>query len=479
MSLSLLIKIVKTNYPDLDKKELDLVKKAYLIAERKLKGMKRGSMNYFDHPLESALIIAKMKLGPKTVAATLLHDLPRRANYKIDEIEENFDTEIASIIRSLENLNSIETRYKGTDKYVESAKRMFVVVAKDFRVLLIKFVERLNNLQHLDTFPLAEQKRRIEMAEKIAVPLLGILGIWHLRWQIEDICFKYRQPKIYKKIYSKIEKGLYHRREKIVDEVRDKILKKTKKYKIDCEVSSRFKHVISIYRKMQEKKVRFNEIYDVFAVRIIVNTSEDCYLILGIVHNLWKPVPQRVKDYIAAPKPNGYQSLQTTVFSDEGRPIEFQIRTKKMDDEARYGVAAHWYYKRSYEGQKIPKWIRSVIEARKVYDNSSCLTEKIDLDTLIDSIFCYTPKGDIIELPRDSTSVDFAYLVHTEIGHACKSAIINGIDQPLDTILKNNDVVEIIKKKNKHPLKKWLKFVKTRLAKENINRFYNQKSKIG
>lgn len=470
MSLNLLKQIVKTNHPQ---KESDIVERAYFTAEKYLKGARRGSMNYLDHPVETALTLARMKLGPDTIAAALIHDLPHRSPYSLEDMERDFGKEISFMISSLDNLRGIEKRYKGTKKYIESAKRMIMAVAEDFRVLLIKFAERLNNLQHLETFSQIQQKRMIEMTEKVYIPLTGILGLWDLRWHMEDICFKYRKPEFYEKIQSKIEKGLYKKRQTIVNEIRKKVLKKAQSYNIHCEIDSRFKHVAGVYRKMQEKKVRFNDVYDVFAVRVVVDKIEDCYLMLGIVHSFWRPVPRRVKDYIAAPKPNGYQSLHTTVFSDDGSPMEFQIRTGEMHDEARYGVAAHWYYKRSYGGEDIPGWIQKVIEARKIYESHGTKVEKINLDVLTDNIFCYTPKGDIIELPRGSTAVDFAYEVHTELGNSTGSVIINDLERPLNSILKNNDVVEIVKKKIKHPLKNWLKFVKTEKAREKITKFYN------
>ncbi|MFA6533773.1 MAG: HD domain-containing protein [Patescibacteria group bacterium] len=469
ISLDSLKQILKQNYPEADLAPVD---KAYALAAERLAGVKRGSMDYFNHPVETALIVAQMKLGPETVIAALLHDLPARAGYSLADVGRDFGSEIGATIKSLEDLGGIERRYRGTDKYVESAKKMFMAVAKDFRVLLIKFAERLNNLQHLETFSPARQRILVEATEKIFVPIAGILGIWHLRWQMEDICFKFREPELYQKIYHKIEKGYHHRRQAIVSQVSKQILKRAKTYGINCQLSARFKHISSIRRKMEEKKVRFNEIYDVFAVRVVTDKIENCYLLLGVIHGLWRPVPRRVKDYIAAPKPNSYQSLHTTVFSSDGHPMEFQIRTEEMHDEAQYGVAAHWYYKRSFGGKKIPEWIKDVMAARKIYESSNRLAEKINLNVLTDDIFCYTPKGDIVELPRGATPIDFAYAVHSELGHYCRGAIINDLVAPLETTLKNNDVVEIIKGEKRQPLKKYLKLVKTEKAKDSIRIFY-------
>ncbi|MFA5358857.1 MAG: HD domain-containing protein [Patescibacteria group bacterium] len=475
MSLPLLKQIVKSNYPNVDIKPLE---QSYYLAAKKLKGQKRGNMIYFDHPVETAMTVAKMKMGIDVVTAALLHDLPRHSDYTLENIENDYGKKVATIIKSDLDLCGVESRFRGTERYVESAKRMFFGVTHDFQSILVKFAEHLNNLDHLDTFPESQQKRMVEIAEKIYIPLASMLGIWRLRWRMEDMCFKYRQPLIYQKIQKKIEKGLYRKRQQIVDQVRKKVLAQAKKYQVKCRIDSRFKHVASIYRKMKEKNKRFNEIYDVFAVRVITDKLENCYLLMGVIHNLWKPVPRRVKDYIASPKPNGYQSLHTTVFSEDGNPIEFQIRTKEMHDEAQYGLAAHWYYKHSYGDTKIPHWIKEVLAKRKIIDddNKKVFLDELSIDSLTDHIFCYTPSGDIIEMPRGATPVDFAYAVHTDLGHHGKSAVVNDIDRPLDVVLKNNDVVEIIKKMQKHPLKIWLKFVKTTKAKEAI-KSYHEKNK--
>jgi len=473
MSLNLLKQIVKSNYPKGGQEDMKLIEKAYVTAERELKGIKRGTMNYFDHPVEAALTIAKMKMGAVMVAATLLHSLNPRISYPLEKIEANFGSEVADILRHFINLGGIEERYKETDKYIESARRMVVAVASDFRVLLIKFADRLSNLQHLDTFTLAQQKNMVEVTEKIYVPLSSIFGIWRLRWQMEDICFKYRNPGEYRKIQRKIEKGLYRKRQEIVYHVRRSIFKKAKKSNIKCEIFDRFKHVASVYRKMQERKKKFNEIYDVFAVRVVTDTVDNCYLLLGIIHSFWRPVPRRVKDYIAAPKPNGYQSLHTTVFNEDGYPMEFQICTSKMYDEARYGLAAHFYYKNVYDKKRMPQWIEGILTARRKHEESYKLDEEFNFNVLTDTIFCYTPKGDIMELPKGSTPVDFAYLVHTELGHRAKSAIVNDMSVSLNTVLKNNDIVEIVKKTKRHPIKNWLKFIKTDKARRCIDRFYS------
>lgn len=474
MSLNLLKQIVKTNFP---KADIDPIERAYFVAEKKLKGVKRDKMDYFDHLCETALIIARMKLNPETVTAALLHDLPHRTDYSILEITKDFGEGVGLLISSLDYLRSIDRRYKGTERYVESAKRMFVAVAKDFRVLLIKFAERLNNLQHLETFDPAQQKIMVDMTEKVYVPLLGVLGVWRLRWQMEDICFKYHQPQIYQKIYSQIEKGLSVHREEIVADVNRQITRQAKQYKIKCLVDTRFKHVAGVYRKMQEKKMKFNKIYDVFAVRIVTDTWENCYLLLGVVHSLWRPVPRRVKDYIAAPKPNSYQSLHTTVFSHDGYPMEFQIRTQQMHDQAQYGVAAHWYYKHPELAEVPPAWIKEMFGISKHYESASQKNQRLVLESLADTIFCYTPKGDIMELPRGSTPIDFAYAVGLNLGHHCLGAAINDLERPLGTELTNNDVIEIITSESAKPLKSWLKLVKTAKAEKEINKWFEENSR--
>ncbi|MBI5622110.1 bifunctional (p)ppGpp synthetase/guanosine-3',5'-bis(diphosphate) 3'-pyrophosphohydrolase [Candidatus Falkowbacteria bacterium] len=478
MAIHLLKQIIKSNYPHVPNADLALLERAYFTAQRKLKGVKRSYLDYFDHQEGSALIIAKMKLDAEVVAATLLHDLPYRAHYAIDDIRRDFGGGIADMLTALDDLRDVEAHYKGTEQYIEHARKMFMAIGHDFRVLLIKFAERLDNLRALDSFPKMHQKRIVEMTEKIYIPLLGILGIWQMRCQMDDICFAYRYPQKYAKLKAKIDKALYKRHEQIVTETVRRVLAAAKQYHIKCMVTNRFKHIASIYRKMQEQQVHFNELYDVFALRVMVDTVDDCYLMLGVIHGLWVPVPRRIKDYISSPKPNGYQSLHTTVFTDDGNYMEFQIRTKKMDDESKYGLAAHWYYKGDYSNRRVPEWVAEALKARLIYEQSGTQIESINFDALTDNIFCYTPRGDIIELPRGSTPVDFAYTVHSDLGHYCRQALINDIERPLNTRLRNNDVVEIIKKRQKRPFKKWLQFVKTAKARETIHRFYHPTARL-
>ncbi|MFA5076329.1 MAG: HD domain-containing protein [Patescibacteria group bacterium] len=460
---NLITQIVKSNYPQAD---IRLIEKAYSTASRYLRGQKRGNLNYIDHPVGTALTLARMKMDQVVVVAALLHDLPRHSEYGVEDIGRDFGPDVGKIMVNLNAISHIDSRFRGTDRYLESARRMFIAVAKDYRVILIKLAERLNNLEHLDSFPVEKQKRYIEMSEKLYIPLASLLGLWRLRADMEDICFKYRHPQEYQKIKDKLDKGLRSLGDQIVEQVRQKISKLAKKQGLAFEISTRFKHIRGIHKKMQEKNKGFNEIYDAFAVRIIVSTVWDCYSMLGIIHSLWRPKPRRVKDYIAAPKPNGYRSLHTTVFSDEGYPMEFQVRTQEMQDEARYGLAAQYFYKHPHLNEDISHWIGEILNTRKQHEEND--VKDFTFDLLSNRIFVYTPKGDVIELAEGATPLDFAYMIHTDVGNHCVSVLVNDIKRPFDYQLRNNDVVEIITRSTKKPAKSWLRSVRTRYARQQI-----------
>ncbi len=466
-----LISFVVKNYPGID---LGLLDKAFKIVNEKLRGQKRGDLDYVDHPIQTALLIAEMKLDIASVITALLHDLPAHSDYGLADVKRDFGAEVHHLMEGLENLSQIDERYQGSERYVANAQRMFVALAKDFRVLLIKFSERLNNLQHLETFPGARQRKMIETTERVYIPLAGILGIWQIRSKMEDICFAYRQPLMHQKIERKIAKGVgTSEQQKQMKKFQTQVEKSLHQAGLDCVVSSRIKNISAIYHKMLDKQKRFHEIYDVFAIRVVVPTISDCYLALGLIHQLWQPVKERIKDYIAQPKPNGYQSLHTTVVNSDGYPMEFQIRTQEMHDVAQYGLAAHWYYKRLItKGQPLQSWISQLVKLRQDYENAGQLPDDPVLDLLADRIFVYSPKGDIIELPRGSTPLDFAYAIHTDVGHHAIRAVVNGQPQKLVYKLHNNDVIEIITDRRKKPAKSWLRFIKTPQARNALKKFF-------
>jgi len=358
---------------------------------------------------------------------------------------------------------------------------MFLAMARDVRVILIKFADRLHNLRTLDALPPEKRLRIARETLEIYAPIAGLLGIWRLKWQLEDLCFKYLYPEEFKKIEYKYEVEKKVEQNQYIKTIKNILEKKLKNEKIDLKIEGRFKHLYSIFQKMQSKDRKFNEIYDVFALRVIVTSVSDCYKILGIIHSLWKPKIKRFKDYISVPKPNGYRSLHTTVFGPEGKATEFQIRTEEMHEEALYGIAAHWHYKTASDKEKNtknPDWIKEILNIQRETEDTNEFIKKIKFDIFKDYIFVFSPAGDVFELPEKSTPIDFAYIVHTDIGNKTVGALVNDKITTLDHALKNGDLVEIIIEKNrKGPNKDWLKFVKTNRAKNKI-RQYAKKSTL-
>lgn len=471
--MSKLEKLLNTIKKNDKKPDLDMVRLAYEFSQKAHRGQKRLSGEpYFNHPLATAQILAEIKSDTSTIIAGLLHDVPEDTDVKLEEIEKNFGLDVANLIEGITKLSKV--KYRGIDRYVESLKKMFIAAAQDPRVMIIKFADRLHNLKTLQFQPKKKQKRIAEETLKIYAPIAGLLGVWRLRWQLEDLCFKFLDPKNYKKVKEKYEVEKKKEMQSIIARTKKIITKEAEKNKIKCEVSGRFKHLYSIWLKMQRKKKTFDEIYDVFALRIIVNSVSDCYKMLGIIHTLWHPQKDRFKDYIAVPKPNGYRSLHTTVFGLDKKLIEFQIRTKQMHDEALYGIASHWRYKAPAPTKHT--WMDEMIEAQKQVKDNKKYMKEFKFDVFSDRIFVLTPNGDTIDLPKKSTPIDFAYHVHTEIGNKCTSAMINEEIKPLDTKLKSGDMIKIITDKNrKGPNIDWLKFVKTNSAKDNIKKFAKNK----
>ncbi|MEA2089039.1 MAG: RelA/SpoT family protein [Patescibacteria group bacterium] len=464
--LDKLLKTVKKNNSGVD---LDMVKLAFDFASKAHYGQKRMSgESYIFHSLATAQTLAEIKTDIPTIIAGILHDVPEDTDVGLDEIEKNFGKEIKKLVEGITKLGKV--KYRGIDRYVENLKKMFVAAAQDPRVMIIKFADRLHNLRTLDALPKHKQKRIIEETLKIYAPIAGLLGIWRLRWKLEDACFKYLDYENYKKLKEKYEIKQQKERAELINKIKKIVSKEAKKHNLKYEINGRFKHLYSIWQKMQNKQKKFNEIYDVFAMRILVDSISDCYKILGIIHSLWKPKKNRFKDFISMPKPNGYRSLHTTVFGPEGKLIEFQIRTNQMHEEAIFGIAAHWRYKDHVRTDS--RWVDEILKIQQESKDSKDYINKLNLDVFSDRIFVFTPRGDVIDLPRESTPVDFAYQVHTAIGNKCVNAMVNEKIETLDTKLKNGDLVEIIVEKNrKGPNIDWLKFVKTSTAKDNIKKY--------
>ncbi len=467
VTIDQIIEKVKKNDPDIDTDQLVL---AYDFANKAHEGqLRRSGEPYIQHSLHTALLLAQMKADLSTVTAGILHDVPEDTECTLEEIKKEFGYEIYTLIKGITKLSKI--KYRGVERYRENLRKMFLAMANDLRVILIKFCDRLHNLRTLDALP---EEKRIRIAQEtleIYAPIAGLLGIWRLKWQMEEICFKYLYPEEYKKLEYKYEVEKKVERNQYINKIKRILGEKLKEVNIDYTINGRFKHLYSIYKKMQNKNRKFDEIYDVFALRIVTDSIENCYQILGIIHTIWKPKPNRIKDYIAVPKPNGYRSLHTTVFGPDGKATEFQIRTKEMDEESHYGIAAHWYYKQRGKSnqEKKPKWIEEVLEAQKAAADTHEFIDKIKIDVFQDRIFVFSPQGDVFELPKEATPVDFAYAVHTEIGNKAVGALVNDKIATLNQILKNGDIVEIITEKNKKsPSKDWLKFVKTGRARDKI-----------
>lgn len=466
MTIEQIIRKVKENNPKVD---TDILMLAYEYARSAHKGQKRKTGEpYIQHTLHTAFVLAQIKADLSTVTAGILHDIPEDTDRTLEDLEENFGKEIANLVEGITKLSKI--KYRGIERYKESLKKMVLAMAKDLRVILIKFSDRLHNLRTLDGLAPEKRERIAKETLEIYAPIAGLLGIWRLKWQMEDICFKFLYPNEFKKIEYEYEVEKKVERNQYIKKVKNVLSQKLLNENIQFKIEGRFKHLFSIYRKMQKKERDFQDIQDVFALRIIVPEISDCYKILGIIHATWKPKSRRIKDYIAVPKPNGYRSLHTTVFGPDGKSTEFQIRTKEMNDEALYGIAAHWYYKtKGDQDLKQPKWVEEILNIQRETDNTTDFISKIKFDIFRNRIFVFSPSGDVFELPEKATPVDFAYAVHTDIGNKASGSLVNNSMTPLSHELKNGDYVEIIIEKNrKGPSKDWLKFVKTSRARNKI-----------
>ncbi len=468
MTINQLLNNFQENNPKADTAMIQL---AYDFSVKAHGGQKRKSGEpYIQHCLHTAFILSQIKADLATVIAGLLHDIPEDTEHSLADIEKDFGKEVADLVEGITKLSKI--KYRGIERYRESLRKMFLAMARDLRVILIKFADRLHNLRTLESLPLEKRQRIARETLEIYAPIAGLLGIWRLKWQMEDICFKHLYPEDYKKLAYKyeVEKKLEHNQ--YIQKVKSLLGARLKEAKIPFQITSRFKHLYSIYLKLQRKDRKFDEIYDVFALRIVVPDIADCYKTLGIIHSLWRPNPGRFKDYIAVPKPNGYQALHTTVYGPEEKSTEFQIRTKEMDEGAKYGIAAHWYYKMNSLDKNLkkqPAWVQEVLRLQKETQDTSDFIKQIKFDVFKNRIFVFTPKGDIFDLPEGSTPIDFAYYVHSDIGNQAAGAMVNDKIATLDQVLKNGDLVEIItEKKRQGPSRDWLKFVKTATAKTKI-----------
>src|SRR6266702_2821397 len=464
----------------LEPKDRELVRKAYDRAAVAHRGQRRLSgEDYVNHPLEVAAILADLQLDAQTLAAALLHDTVEDTALTADEVEAEFGPEVARLVEGVTKLGRISIR-TDQQQHAENIRKMMVAMAEDLRVVLIKLADRLHNMRTLD--PLPEVKRRKISRETLDIyaPLAHRLGIGQLKWELEDLAFRNLEHEAYDDVVKRIARKR-HERETLVSDLREILARELDGLGIKAEITGRPKHIYSVWQKMTREKKDFSEIYDLSAIRVQVDSVRDCYSVLGVVHSLWKPVPGRFKDYIAMPKSNGYQSLHTTVITHTGEPIEIQIRTLEMHRVAEFGVAAHWTYK---EGEKDASfdqklsWLRSLLEWQNEVGDAESFLDTVKVDLFEDEVYVFTPKGDVLNLPADSTPVDFAYRIHTEVGHRCIGAKVNGRMVPLDYALQNGEIVEILTSKGPHgPSRDWLGFVKSASAKERIRKWFKSQSR--
>lgn len=458
--------------------DVGLIRRAYEFAEGAHKGQYRDSGDsYIFHPLEVATILCELELDVVTVAAGILHDVIEDTNVTHEEVRSKFGEEIALLVEGVTKLAKLPFMTK-EQQHAENLRKMFLAMARDIRVVLIRLADRLHNMRTLTHLPVDRQEKVARETLEIYAPLAHRLGVWRIKWELEDLALRYLDPQEYYNLVEKVAKRRQER-EGQIEEASSTLRQHLSEVGINVEVQGRPKHFYSIYEKMKDKGKTFDEIYDLMGLRIVVDTVKECYGALGIVHSLWKPIPGRFKDYIAVPKSNMYQSLHTTVIGPKGEPLEVQIRTLEMHRTAEYGIAAHWRYKEgsrsSEEFEAKVSWLRQLLEWQKDMKDVEEFMETLRIDLFEDEVFVFTPKGDVKSLPSGSTPVDFAYDVHTDVGSRCVGAKVNGKIVPLDYKLKNGDIVEILTSKTvSGPSQDWLGFVKTSKARNKIRQWVKE-----
>jgi len=478
MDLSVLIEHMKQNNADAD---TAVIEQAYYFAAKAHEGQYRISgEEYINHPLETAYILAELGLDVTTIVAALLHDVVEDTSVSLGEIQKLFGEEIARLVDGVTKLSRIEFKSK-EDAQAEYLRKMFFAMAKDIRVILIKLADRLHNMRTLKYQNPQKQREIAQETLDIYAPLAHRLGIFRFKWELEDLSLRYLEPSVYYELVSRL-KAKRKEREQYVQSLIEQIRAGIDRLGIQADIAGRPKNLYSIYNKMLKQGKDLDEIYDKIAIRVIVNSVRECYAILGVIHTQWKPLPGRFKDYIATPKPNMYQSLHTTLIGMGGEPFEVQIKTWEMHQTAEYGIAAHWRYKEGTPGdrdfdEKLA-WLRRTLEWQQDVKDTREFMESLKIDLFSATVFVFTPKGDVIELPADSCPVDFAYRVHTEVGHRCIGAKVNGRIVPLEYKLKNGDIVEILtSKQSSGPSRDWLNFVKTSQAKSRIKSWFKKEQR--
>ncbi len=461
--------------------DLGPVGEAFDLAVAAHEGQRRATGEpYVTHPIASARILAELGIDTTAIQAALLHDVPEDTEYSLTDVEERFGAEVAQLVDGVTKLSKFST-HSHEQQQAENIRKMLLAMAQDIRVVLIKLADRLHNMRTLYGLPSDKQQRIARQTMEIYAPLAERLGIWQMKWELEDLAFKVLEPERFRELAKLLDtrrKG----RETYIERAIAELKPKLEAAGIDADLQGRPKHLYSIWKKMERKGAEFGEIYDVYAIRILVDEVRDCYAALGIVHSIWRPIPGQFDDYIAVPKNNLYQSLHTAVIALDGKPLEIQIRTQAMHQVSEVGIAAHWRYK---EGTKSDReydaklaWLRQLLDWQRDVSDATEFVEGIKLDIFQDQVFVFTPKGDIKDLPAGATPLDFAYRIHTDVGHRTIGAKVNNRLVPLDYRLKNGDIVEIVTTKGEHgPSRDWMKIAKTSHAREKIRQWFKRKDR--
>lgn len=457
---------IKNLYNNAD--EQKLIEQAFVFARSAHRGQKRKTgEDYLIHPLTVACTLSRLQLDARTIAAGLLHDVLENTKITAVDVTKEFDQEIAFLVEGVSKLRGVD--FKGEKELAENFRKMILATAQDIRVVLIKLADVLHNTQTLGTLSPSRKKRYAREVLEIYAPIANRLGIGWLKGELEDLAFPYVMPKEYNEL-SSLVKDAIKENEQYIEDLKPKVFKLLEKEEIKpIKIDARTKHLYSLWKKTKRLDKKPWEIYDLVALRIIVSDIPTCYATLGALHKRWRPLPNEIKDYIALPKPNGYQSLHTKVFGEGGKITEFQIRSQEMHNEAEFGIAAHWAYKEkiTHPFKKKLSWIKQLQDWQVAADPKEFL-ESLKIDFFRDRIFIFTPNGDVIDLPEGATPIDFAYAIHSDLGDQCVMAKVNGKPIQIASALKNNDIVEIITQKNKKPSPDWLGFVKTSKARSKI-----------
>ena len=462
--------------------EIAQVEKAYKFAKKLHDGQFRVSGEpYIIHPCEVAKILANLKVDTHTLVAAYLHDILEDTDTKPETIENLFGTDVLNIVQGVTKLGKLQFKSK-EERQAENFRRLFIAMANDIRVIFLKLADRLHNMRTLNFMEPAKQKKIAQETIDIFAPLANRLGIYKIKAELEDLSLKYLEPEKYYEIVQLVAQTKAAR-EETVNLLIDKISQDVKKSGIEAQITGRAKHYYSIYAKMKRQNITFDDLYDITAVRVIVNTVRECYEVLGLIHSQFKPIPGRFKDYIAMPKGNMYQSLHTSVIGPRSKPLEVQIRTWEMHQVAEYGIAAHWRYKEK-GSQKADNaadmkfsWMHKLVEYEKEMKNAEDYVKSVKLDLFSDQVFAFTPNGDVLDLPKNATPVDFSYRIHSDVGHKTVGALVNGRIVPLNTKLNNGDIVEILTSKTPSPRLDWLTFVVTKQASQKIRQWFKKNNR--